>query len=315
MPVAKNQVRGHTAPMPPSGMSPEDSIAGVVTIVLAIFSIAGFYRAKALPTFSQLLLNRWLRWLLFGIGLAYLFRSFGWSDRPYWAFAPSLLLMWILLESIYTWVAVRALSHSPIPVYPNYRDASDEKGWPVDPAFLQAREEIRKLEFHTNRHLIADLGGGIVLRSLLYLNQEKNIRLQVLFVPRAVGNPMCFYTFSSRTEKGVIATDNVSLPFGGVCPQNWYHMRKPFVSSVTRLFQLHQRHIQKTGDSITQVGEDLLDDLNEEQEKLDQESTERGILLPKSMRAEEGKLTSDGRYRIWKQILLLNYFGKVGTGK
>jgi hypothetical protein len=57
---------------------------------------------------------------------------------------------------------------------------------------------------------------------------------------------------------------------------------------------------------------DLVEELNDEQEVLDRESIDQGILVPRGLRPEFGKLTGDGRYRVWKQILLLNYFGCVG---
>ena len=38
-------------------------------------------------------------------------------------------------------------------------------------------------------------------------------------------------------------------------------------------------------------------------------NTDMGFLLPPYLREEHGKFTSNGRYRVWKEIWLLNYFG------
>lgn len=291
----------------------DDTAAAVLTCGLAILSLAGFYRARSHPSFGLLLINRWLRWLLFGVGFAYVMRSFEWTERPYWALAPSLLLFWILLESVYTWMAVRALSHSPIPVYPKYRNTEQENIWPVDPPFLKIRDEIRELGFQPENDLLADLGEGLALRSTLYLTEDRTVRLQVLFVPRATGNPIAFFIFVTQVEDGLIISDNVSLPFGGVSPSTWCHKRKPFVSSIHKLYRIHQKQIERVTRPILPAGEDLLEELNEEQRILDRVSTESGILLPQAMRPDQGKLSGDGRYLVWKQILLLNYFGKVGS--
>ena len=36
-----------------------------------------------------------------------------------------------------------------------------------------------------------------------------------------------------------------------------------------------------------------------------------GFLFPMNLRDEYGKITWEGRYRVWKEIWLLNYFGKA----
>jgi hypothetical protein len=257
--------------------------------------------------------NRWLRWGLFGFGAAYLVREWGGSMRPYWALGPSFLLVWVLLESVYTWLAVRALSLSSIPVYPTYRTTTNEVNWPVAKEYLHVKKQIKDLGFVRQEKLSADLGGQLSMFALLYLEKTKNIRLQVIFAPRASGLPALFFLFSSKQEDNRWLTDNVWLPFGGVFPSEWKVDRRPFISSPKTLLSRHLRNISKSESSLEEFSEeDLLDELNGEQEILDRESTEKGILMPKSQRPEYGKLTGEGRYRVWKQILLLNYFGKVG---
>ncbi|MBC2601413.1 hypothetical protein [Puniceicoccus vermicola] len=287
-------------------------IAGYLVMGLAAMLFLISFRIRKSPTFPLVLLNRWLRWVLFGLGMAYVLREWGVSGRPFWSLAPTFMLLWILVESIYAWLAVRALSLSNLPVFPSYRAASGDVNWPVEDSYLKVKEEIRSEGFTLQEKLSAKLGEHMTLQSLLYTDESKQIRLQVIFAPRSTGRPALFFIFTSKVGEQRWATDNVWLPFGGVFPAHWSVDRRPFISSPRTLLQRHRRKLSKSGVEPELFEEDLVDELNDEQEVLDRVSTEHGILVPRGQRPEFGKLTGDGRYRVWKQILLLNYFGKAG---
>ncbi len=287
-------------------------IAGYLVMGLAAALFWVSYRVRQAPTFRLVLLNRWLRWGLFGVGMAYLVRDWGGSYRPYWALAPTFLLIWMLVESVYTWLAVRALSLSSLPVFPSYRGGVPEVNWPVEPRFLKVKEEIRSLGFTVREKMRAELGEYMTLTSVIYADEENKTRLQVIFVPRPNSRPALFFIFTSKSESERWGTENVWLPFGGVVPRSWHIDRKPFCTSPAKLLQRHRRKIEKAGEELVSFDDQWVDELNEEQDTLDRVSTEEGILFSRRHRPEYGKLTGDGRYRVWKQILLLNFFGCVG---
>ena len=54
---------------------------------------------------------------------------------------------------------------------------------------------------------------------------------------------------------------------------------------------------------------DPLEDLNRQQQQMEQINTQLGFLLPNAEREEHGKITPEGRFRIWKEAWLLDYFG------
>ena len=51
-------------------------------------------------------------------------------------------------------------------------------------------------------------------------------------------------------------------------------------------------------------------DINLSQHQLDQLNTEMGFLVAQPEREERGKITQQGRYRVWKEIWTLDYFGR-----
>ena len=54
-----------------------------------------------------------------------------------------------------------------------------------------------------------------------------------------------------------------------------------------------------------------LADFNSMQHELDRLNTELGFLHKQGERENLGKITHQGRYRVWKEIWMLNYFGRA----
>jgi hypothetical protein len=64
------------------------------------------------------------------------------------------------------------------------------------------------------------------------------------------------------------------------------------------------------GAAVVPFETDPLADQNAVQSELDQLNTELGFLHPRSEREDLGKFTAEGRYRVWKEIWMLNYLGR-----
>ena len=71
---------------------------------------------------------------------------------------------------------------------------------------------------------------------------------------------------------------------------------------------LHRQRL--AGDTTVAFENDPLADLNAQQHELDRLNTKLGFLNPHSEREEFGKITQAGRYRVWKEIWMLNYLGR-----
>ena len=52
-----------------------------------------------------------------------------------------------------------------------------------------------------------------------------------------------------------------------------------------------------------------MNDLNVQNSELDRLNTEMGFLHPHHERDDLGKITHEGRYRVWKEIWMLDYLG------
>ena len=254
--------------------------------------------------------NRWLRWLVFSLGAASVCTQFELIDRPFWVLLVGFVLIYFLIETGYRWLEIHALSVSPMPLFPRFAVNFSGEEWPTHPRLLTLREWLRQQGFRPLQSLKAEVGAGIYLRTSVYQDATGNLRVQITFLPQPGGGITVCHTFSSQTTEGDrIVTDNLFLPFGGFYPENWFVERHPWTRSAARLRQRHEQRVRAIQAPLVAWDLEPLGDLNQQQREVERINTELGFLLPHAEREENGKISHEGRYRVWKEVWLLNYFG------
>jgi hypothetical protein len=255
--------------------------------------------------------DRWLRWLIFPVVGAWSCRYLGIIDRPIWVIAIAGFLTWFLVETLYNWLEIAALSVSPFPLFPRYSVNSSGEEWPIQPRFLKIREWLRSQGFRQIQALKAEIAGDIYLRVSVYQDEASLLRVQVTFLPQNNGAIDVCYSLTSTTIDGSrYVTDNLYIPFGGFYPENWFVDRRPCCRSLPRLLELHRARIASMGRGLVPFAVEPMADLNDTQSELDRVNTELGFLNPRGAREDHGKISNEGRYRVWKEIWMLNYLGR-----
>lgn len=255
--------------------------------------------------------GRWVRWLIFAFGGARVAQEMGWTNRPYLVLALGLFLLWFLLETLYNWLAIHALSVSPLPLFPRFAASQAGEEWPTHARLLKIRDWLRSNGFKQVQALRAEVGPSIYLRVSVYQDAEAMIRVQVTFLPQGNGALCVCYSLSSNTVSGRrYVTDNLYLPFGGFYPENWLVKRSPWRRSLAGLMAVHRERLARAHEIVAPWTSDPLNDLNHQQRELEQINTELGFLFPQAQREEHGKISHEGRYRVWKEYWLLSYFGR-----
>jgi len=263
-----------------------------------------------IPIFS--VLGRWLRWFLFAGLFGFFMHVFELSFRPFWVHFLTGLTLWFLLETGYNWLAIKALSSSEIPLFPSFKINEDGDEWPADKQFITLREWLGKAGFKRLSALKAELFEETYLRASIYESADKLTRIQLLFIPKRKGGATACYTITSNGESDTrMITDNLFLPYGGYYPEGWNIVRKPLIGSLKRLYQLHQKRLNKSEYSIVAFENTPLEELNEQQRTLERLNLKIGFLVPRNEQEEVGKITYEGRYRIWKEMWLLAYLGRT----
>ncbi len=276
---------------------------GLFALLLSFFN-----RTIASPVVA--IVNRWLRWASFSLAIAWLTHFIGWSERPFWVLAVTAFLLWMLMETLYNWLAIAALSQSAVPLFPKFSINTTGEEWPVIRRAIRVRDWLRKHRFTPVQALLADIGNGIQLRISVHQDPEARTRVQVLFIPVNPNAVTVCLSVSSRTASGMrYTTDNLFLPFGGFYPEDWSVERRPWTRRLQTLLAKHHARLAADAQTVVPWETDPLSDLNDQHRDLDRLNTELGFLFPQGMREEHGKMTAEGRYRVWKEVWLLNYLG------
>lgn len=257
------------------------------------------------------IVDRWLRWFVFAFGAAQLCVDFKVIDRPFWVLALAFFILWFLGETLYNWLAIAAHSLSPLPLFPRYTVNSSGEEWPVQSRLLKVREWLRAQGFRQVQALKAEIGGGIFLRVSVYQDPQARVRVQVTFIPQGNGAiSVCYAVTSLGADGSRYLTDNLYIPFGGFYPEDWFVERAPWRRSLPRLLARHRARLLKAHAEPVPFTTEPLEDFNTVQHELDQLNTELGFLHPRGEREDLGKFTHAGRYRVWKEIWMLNYLGR-----
>jgi hypothetical protein len=258
------------------------------------------------------IIDRWLRWLVFAFGGAQICLDFQLVNRSFWVLVAVFFIVWFLGETFLNWLRIHALSVSPLPLFPRYQSNEDGDEWPIQPRLLKLREWLRSQNLKQVQALKAELGGGIFLRVSVYQDAEASTRVQVTFIPQASGAITVCYAVASLTTSGErFVTDNLYVPFAGFYPEHWFVERTPWCRSLPRLLARHRARIAKSAETLEPFVVDPLTDLNTTQQELDRVNTELGFLHNPPQREDLGKITHEGRYRVWKEIWMLNYLGRA----
>ncbi|MGK0456779.1 MAG: hypothetical protein ACJAUA_001086 [Zhongshania aliphaticivorans] len=278
---------------------------------MAILTILLSWIGARRETPVLMLVTRWLRWLLFSGLFAYLLKVFELSLRPDWVHFAIGFMLWFLFETGYNWVAINALSQSDIPLFPKFKVNKDGDEWPTVDSLSKIKSWLERENFKRLSVLKAELFEGIFLRASIYESPDRITRVQILFVPKRKDGVVALYTLSTNGQNDSrLITDNHSLPFGGYYPESWNFVRKPLIGSLEKLFHLHGKRLTGANFEPAPFEDDPLEELNQQQHLLEHLNTKCGFLNPLQHREESGRLTYDGRYRLWKEMWLLAYFGK-----
>ena len=287
-------------------MNPAYPLLGVMIVSLVLFQ---FNQRHGSPVLA--IVNRWLRWIVFAFGAAFICRDFQLIDRPYWVLAASFFLIWFLGETLYNWLAISALSLSPLPLFPRYTPNQSGDEWPTHTSLLKVRDWLRNNGYKQVQALRAEIGGGIHLRLSIFQDASTKLRLQVMFLPQPSGVISVCYVLTSMTAEGHrYVTDNLYIPFGGFYPESWLVERRPWCRALPGLVNRHQARLASAREVAVPFPYEPLVDINAAQNELDRLNTELGFLVPQAEREEQGKITHEGRYRVWKEIWMLDYLGR-----
>jgi hypothetical protein len=256
--------------------------------------------------------NRWINWILISLFVGYFAQRWGISDRPFVVLSGTVFLVWFLVESVLIWLKIRVLNFSSISFFPRYSVNDGQTPWPTQTKYIQLRKFLRLNGFKEIQSIKTSILGIISLYSPVYQDSTGKILLQLVFIPEKGGGgrmAVNYVLMSSTKEENRYITDNLALPMGGYIPKKWVKVRKPLCTSLKRLLGIHQKSLEESKENFVIWESTPLDIINHQQSVLEFYNIKNGFLNPTSLHETYGKLTSEGCYSLWKQLLFLKYLG------
>ena len=286
---------------------PHDTNFLILTFAVIGAGMSVFYLKMDHPVFK--IFARWLLWFCVSIGFGTLFTKFEISDKSLFATALLCFLFWPLAETFYNWLAIDAMSRSGNSLFPNYR--AGENVWPSDTVSIRIREFLRLAQYSNIACAIGRIGNEDCVHCHVFEDENRHNRIGVFFIfgPTGLLSPV-FSISTILTDGRRIVTDNDYMPFGGFYPENMYVVRRPLARKLKKLLEIHNRRVTKTESAPLKWKGDPVADLNRQECELEELNTSLGFLVEPSQRDELGKISREGRYRIWKEIWMLNYLGR-----
>lgn len=281
----------------------------ILVTISASFALSYGHARYLNPLFA--IAKRWLKLLALGYILGTALMDWGIVEgKPLWLLTLVLLLVLLLAESVYSWFGIRFINRSDVPLFPRFIDAPKGHEWPNHPYFRELKNCLREHRFAFTQSSRANISDQNYLRSTFFLDPSETIRVQVIYMPRTRAVYHSSIVFSSKTKSGeFLVTDNIQLPFGGFYPETISLVRKPLQVSFERLFVLHKSRMEASGEAFEPWVTSPLDDVNKHQRLVELANIDAGILFPIHMRSENGRLTGEGIYRMWRDFLMMKYFG------
>jgi hypothetical protein len=256
--------------------------------------------------------NRWLRWLLIALLFALLLDNQEWTVEKR-SLLPLFLiafLAWFLLETMINWAKISTFSRSDYPLFPRYLINHNGDEWPVEQKAIEIKEWLSKNGFKKVQSLKFGNESSLVLRTTFYEDKTSTYRIQIHFLPpNQTGRTMFFVVTTLAEDDTRFTTDNISMPFAIYVPENWDLYRKPLVISLPKLLSIHKERVKGKGKTLIPWGIEPQDDLDRQRRHLEQVNIDHGFLYPSNYHDEYGRLTPEGRYRMWKEMWLLSYLG------
>jgi hypothetical protein len=281
---------------------------GLLIVYLLIFASFGcIYLGTRTLSLLPHICNRWIRWILFGLLPAEMATGLRWTTKPFGVIFASGLLLWVLLDSMYAWFSITLVSKSDIPLFPRYYTLEQES-WPTHPLYLELKQAIEALGLRWVQTQQAKISDRCQLKAVFFENKERTLRLQALFAVPLTGRLQVSCTcFTQQAPDQLIATDNATMPFGGYYPQGWSWERKPWLTDVRALVEHHAKRIQ--WDRAVPFVRQPSEDTQAWHHSLQQVNHEAGFFNPLEDQEALGRISYEGRYRMWTQHLTLRYLG------
>ncbi len=273
----------------------------VLATLLGAMSVVSVLNARFFASGNLRVLGRWTRCLFSTVAIAvvldYLF-----PGRPSGALLSGSFLLFFLVESVFYWIQLTVFNTSGIPLFADYRRV--ENAWINGRKYSALRRRIENLGFRECAAFKSETE-GIETFVTCFNNGEKNVGLTVAFIPLGGGEYTAEFGYHSvLADDSRICTDSSSVPFGLEYPQKWDVERHPCIGDPSKLLKIHASRVKARGGETVPLPD--IPDVNAEQKEVEAQCEKSALTNPPAFR-DRGILTYEGKYKLWKDMILVNF--------
>ncbi len=232
------------------------------------------------------------------------------QHRPLWVIFLTMLLGYLLLESIYIWILIKMYSRIDFPLFPRFSPESETIIWPNGKYAQKTRNMIQKAGFKFSETLSIKSPTISIMLSPIFYNNRGNIRLQVIFPNFQKKRTLMSFILTTYLRNGtILVTHNIQSP-ASLFFTAPFQAKFRSIISIKKLIKLHKKVIKKyIRQSFCLSGENCQQAINHEQLLLEEMNLSNGNCEQINGNSNIN-LSFAGRYKLWINTLRLSYIGR-----
>ncbi len=262
-----------------------------------------FLNARFFASPKLFLLKRWLRCVFFSIAIGLLLSALL-PEKPvnYMLFCG--LLIYIFFETLLYWININAASVSECARPRQYE--SIDNAWRPERRFIKLKEKIFSLGFTQEAAMVSKIDGTPVIYQTCFDSSDRKTRLSVAFILHG-GVWITASSAYSKTDNGdILYTEAIPLAFGLRYPKKFKVSRFPMIENPLKIVKIHTKRVKARKDSMSEILSDPMEDSADTMHEIEEYNRKIG-LVSADINSDE-YFTEEGKYNIWKDMILINYF-------
>lgn len=257
----------------------------------------------------------WLNTLAAAFFVAYVLDIFIDSRAWYVELAMGFFIT-LILYSAFLRIYIAFLSEHFARRFPRRKETGNS--WKIGAYYADLKERIEALGFSllASSKTVDEAYDGILAYNTYFYSPQKRLFLSVEFpFPDSTNEIVAHFVsklcIGDSPKVFYFLTRNAHRPMGLFAPDGWSYANFPMQPDMFEILKIHEKRVESARGRALAIDENPLDFVREMENDWLNANVEYGTLTPHADVESEGILTSEGKYRLWIESLLLTYFGYV----
>ncbi len=284
------------------------AIVGLFSCILLNIALRRFY----LRFRYSRVICAWLNTLGFGFLTAFALDALFGRRQWYVELAMGVLIV-LIVYSAFVRFYVAFLSEHFSERFPHRR--STLSSWKIGKSYSDFKEQIESRGFKRvgSSETTDEAYDGILAYNTYFISDDALTLLSIEFTLPESTDEITTHLISMAKFGGdnveIFLTRNANRPIGLFAPQEYSYLNLPMQHDTFKLLDIHKARIKEAAGKLIAIDSDALEFVRKMENDWQNANIEYGILNNKRDVDELGILTSEGKYRLWIESLLLTYFG------